>query len=278
MKKYILVLLVAVAAWAPLYIFRNYQCPFKQVLAPPVTEGKKTALPATDLSRSEDNFLNYLRLRKDVLALAEIEKILSLQPDDLSALWGKAEVLRRNYKFTESERILNRILALSPCHAPALISLSYIRYHDGKLNDALRLLKAVLDNPDLDRKDRTLAYMLMGSINAKRAAQGGLFSKIAYGTHVGGYFEKARALAADLSEVHLGLGAFYLLAPKIVGGGLDKAIQELEIAVKLTPDFATANARLAQAYKKKGDLEKYDFYLKQARGLDPENEVLKEIE
>ena len=119
--------------------------------------------------------------------------------------------------------------------------------------------------------------MLMGSINARRSSKGGFFSKLSYGTQIRRYFQKAADLAPGLSEAHLGLGSFYLKAPGIAGGNIDKAILELEKAVELTPDFATANARLAQAYKKKGDLAKFQHYLQRARELDPDNEALAEI-
>lgn len=259
MRKYIFVLLVLIAAIVPFFMVKNNSCPAKNALAPTV------------------DFLQDLKLRKDNLALAEIEKVLAVNPEDLSALWAKAEVLRRNYKFKQSEELLNRILAKYPAHTSSLISLSYIRYHNNEFETALKILKQVLKQPNLERENKALIYMLMGSINARRASLGGFFSKIAYGTHIKGYFEKAKVLAPDLSEVRLGLGTFYLLAPGIVGGDLERAIEELECAVKLTPDFATPHARLAQAYKKKGDWGKYNSYLKRAKQLDPENAVLKEI-
>jgi len=256
MKKYILALLVLIAAIAPFFIFKNTH----------------TAAQAV-----REHFFKYLRARKDNLALEEIEKMLAIDPNNLSAIWGKAEVLRRNYKFKESEELLRRVLSQDPNHVPSLISLSYIRYHDDNLRDALKLLKQVLNQPNLDRENKALAFMLMGSVNAKRSERRGLLGKIAYGMQVKNYFEKAKILAPDLSDVHLGLGTFCLFAPRMAGGDLNKAIEELELAVKLTPDFATANARLAQAYKKKGDLAKYNFYLKRAKELDSENEALKEI-
>ena len=67
------------------------------------------------------------------------------------------------------------------------------------------------------------------------------------------------------------------LSLSIVGGSLDRAIEELKCAVELTPDFATANARLAQAYQKMGDEDKFKFYCARAKELDPQNEVLEEI-
>lgn len=269
MKKYILVLIILLAGVMPLFIF-------KDKLRQPLIEQEKLVC-AIDLKTYQDNILKYLKLRQDELALKETQKLLSVKPDDLCALWAKAEILRRAYKFKESEELLKQVLAQCPEHASSLITLSYINYHDNKLSQALKILRQVLKQPDLERENEALVYLLMGSINAKRAAQGGFFSKFVYGTRVKGFFEKARFIAPDLSEVHLGLGSFYLFAPRIVGGDIDKAIEELEYAVKLAPDFATANARLAQGHKKKGNLEKYNFYIQRVKELDPENEVLKEM-
>ena len=269
MKKYILIILIAIAGIAPFFMFKDR-------LKPPLG-GKEKLYCSIQLKKCQENLLNYLKLRKDALAALEIEKILAIDPNDLCALWAKAEVFRRAYKFKESEALLKQVLSQYPGHASSLISLSYIRYHENKFEAAIRILKQVLNQPDLERENKALAYMLMGSINAKKSSTGGLFNKLAYGLRVKGFFEKAKAIAPDLTEVHLGLGTFYLLAPSVAGGNVDRAIAELKYAVELTPDFATACARLAQAYKKKGSIEKYNFYLQRARELDPKNEALGEL-
>jgi tetratricopeptide (TPR) repeat protein len=147
--------------------------------------------------------------------------------------------------------------------------------HDDKLNEAEVLIKEVLNFP-LQKDNLALAYMMLGSINARRVSKSWFLGKIKYGAQIRRYLLKAGELAPDLPEAHMTLGSFYLLAPKIIGGDLDKAILELNTAVSLAPDFATACARLAQAYKKKGNLESYNFYLQRAKELDPENEVLYE--
>ena len=223
-----------------------------------------------------DAFL-LLKNRRDKEALAIFDKILKEQPDNLGAFWGKAEVLRRDRQYAQAENILNQILKKEPQHAASLISLAYIRYKDNKLSKAQELAKQVLGGAYADKENLALAYMMLGAINSGRSARGWFFSKIRYGTQIQCYFLRAKELAPDLPEVHLGLGTFYLLAPGIVGGNLSKAIKELELAVKIAPDFATANARLAQAYKRKPDLGKYNFYVARAEALDPANEVLKEL-
>lgn len=266
MKKYILILLILVAAVVPIFVFRSE-----------LLKEKKELICILDLKTSQEELLKYLKIRKDKLAQEEVDKILSIEPDDTCALWAKAEISRRAYRLKESEELLNQVLSKYPDYAPALISLSYIKYHDNEFEEAYKTLGEVLKQPDLDRENKGLVYMLMGSINAKRASLGGFLYKVVYGFRIKGLFEKAKAIAPDLPEIRLGLGSFYLLAPTIVGGNVDRAIEELKYAVKLAPDFATANARLAQAYKQKEDFENYNFYLRKAEKLDPENEVLKEI-
>jgi tetratricopeptide (TPR) repeat protein len=221
--------------------------------------------------------LTLLRARKDKDALAIFEKVLLNQPYNLDALWGKAEVLRRDHEYRESQYLLKKVLKNNPKHAPSLISLAYIRYKDDRLNEAQKLIEKVLRGAPLNREDEALAYIMLGTINSRYAAKGGLISKIKYGTRIKGYFLKAEKIAPDLPEAHLGLGSFYLLAPAFAGGNLDKAIKELELCVKLSPVFATANARLAQAYKKKGDFKKFNSYFLRAKELEPKNEVLKEL-
>ena len=225
-----------------------------------------------------DDALVLLKSRKDNAALAIFEKVLGSEPDNLDALWGKAEVLRRKRDYKEAQTLLNNILKKNPSYSSALLSLSYIRLKEDCLKDALKLVNRALVSSRSDKENQALAYVMLGTINASRAARGGFFSKITYSMCIKGYFLKASKLAPDLPEVHLAIGTFYLSAPKIIGGNLDLAIQELEQAVRIAPGFATANARLAAAFKTKGNLEKYNYYLKRARELDPQNEVVREIE
>jgi tetratricopeptide (TPR) repeat protein len=267
MRKYTLVLLIILITAAAIFLFRGRRAPLQETLPADIT--------AKECSRE---ILQYLKARKDDLVSLEADKLLAAEPDNLCAWWARAEVLRRKYKFKDAESILLQILGRYPNHAPTLITLAYIRYHDANFSEAQNILKQVLEYKGLDNQNKALAYMLLGSINAKKSSLGGFLRKLTYGTRIRGYFEKALSLAPELTEVHLGLGSFYLMAPKIAGGDIERAVQELEEAVRLAPDFATANARLAQAYKKKGDLEKYNLYLGKAKALDPENEVLKEIE
>ena len=275
MKKYIIFILVLAGMIAGMYFFsvNKRKCP---LIAVPKL-GNREAIDREVQSASINDAFALLKGRRDNDALAIFQAILIVQPNNLHALWGKAEVLRRNRNYKASEELLNTILSENPDYIPSLISLSYIRYKQDKLSAALRLIKRALKLESLDTDSQALAYMMLGSINSQRSKKGWFLSKLTYGTHIKSYFLKARKLAPELPEVHLGLGTFYLLAPAIAGGNLDRAIEELKTAVEIAPEFATANARLAQAYKKNGDQEKYSFHHRRARELDPDNEVLKEL-
>lgn len=225
-------------------------------------------------AEAESQALDLLMARKDKEALVLFEKLLAENPRNTDALWGKGEVFRRDYRHDEAEAIFNGILKDDPRHVASLLSMAYIRFKDDDLKSAARFVNRALVSPDITSKGKALAYMILGTINSRRSQKGWFLSKLAYGTQIKGYFLKAKALAPELPEVRLGLGSFYLLAPEVIGGDLDKAVEELDFAVKLAPDFATANVRLAQAYRRKGDQKKYDLYMQKARELDPGGEDL----
>ena len=245
-------------------------CPF---IAKSTEKNLTCALPAATFKEASE----LLRTRKDKEAMALFEQILAVEPDNIDALCGKAEILRRSRSYKDSQELLNKILSRNPDYIPASLSLAYTIFQENKLDEALKIVNQILKKGCVDKDDEGLAYMLLGAINSQRAQKGWFFTKLKYGTKIQCYFLKAKELAPEQPEVRAGLGSFYLLAPPIVGGDINKAIPELEYAVKIAPDFATANARLAQAYKKKGNISKYNIYINRAKELDPGNEVFKEI-
>lgn len=236
-----------------------------------------TSFEAAPAAEEIEDAYALLRARRDSQALRIFERILSRDPGNIQARWGTAEVLRRENRFPDAERILIDNLEVDPQHPPSLLTLAYIRYKEDDLAQAGELIARALRSPQLSRQDKGLAFMLKGAINSRRSQGGWLFGKLIYGPQIKGYLLKARELAPQLPEVHLGLGTFYLLAPKIAGGNLQLAIEELRLALDLAPDFATASARLAQAYREAGNTEEYDYYIQRAKRIDPQNEVLQEF-
>jgi len=272
-KKIFFLVLIIFAAVSLFYLYSRHS----QKQTAPLPKETKQEVPKKDIKTLFCDGFYLLRIRRDKDAEEIFTEILLEEPQNLDALWAKAEILRRARRYSEAEEIINKILEKNPQHLSSLISLAYIRYKDDKLNEASGIVEKVLKSKNLDKENEALAYMMLGTINSRRSKKSWLFGKIKYATQIKGYFLKAAEIMPDLPEVHLGLGTFYLLAPAIVGGNLEKAIEELNIAYGLAPGFATVNARLAQAYKRKGEEKKYRFHLKRAQELDPHNEVLQEI-
>lgn len=277
MKKYILVTLVMIGLVGGLYLARYTG---SHVLC----KGNLTVssrFTLNELSQKESSPLEegmmLLKSRRDKEALIAIDKALSEDPANLQALWAKAELLRRSRKYQESEIILNEVLKKDPVYVPAILTLSYIKYKEDKINESQELVKQVLKMKTLNNEEKALAYMMIGAINSRSISDSWILKKVIHGLQVKASFDKAVRLAPDLPEVHLAVGTFYLKAPAIIGGNTVRAIRELETATRIAPDFAEANARLAQAYKKNGKIREYNFYIKRAKELDPENEVLKEL-
>jgi len=271
MRK-IIVLLLIIGAFAYVYTCRAYWF-LRPVTKPLDIERIQYKEPPAQLLTEG---IELLRLRKDNAAWINFSMILTGDPNNNDALWGKAEILRRKRNYKDAEEILNRIIAQEPKHTPSLLTLAYIRYKEDRLDEAQTLIAQVMQCYP-DKESEALAYMLLGALNSRRATKGGVLAKISNGTQIKCYLLKAKELAPDLPEVRLALGTFYLEAPLIIGGNLNRAFEELVATVNLAPDFATANARLAQYYRKKSDYMNYNAYRQKAEELDPENEVLQEM-
>lgn len=216
-----------------------------------------------------------LRIRQDKDAIVIIDKILESEPHNLDALWGRAEVFRRARHFKLSELIIKEILDAKPNHAKALNSLALLKYREGNLGEALSLTSRVFIVTD-NQEDNALAYVMLGLISETRPKKG-IIDRFKYGMQTKNLFLNAVSFGPRMPETHLELGSFYLAASFIEGGNLNKAIKELSYAIKIAPEYADASARLAQVYRKKGDMGKFKLYLKRAMSLDPDNEIVKQI-
>lgn len=269
MKKYRLIALILLGLFLGLYLSVKNGA-FS-------TDKSQGAKQPQGLQQIIQDGLLLLRERKDNVALVIFEKVLITQPQNPDALWGKAEALRRRHQLKEAEALLNNLIKLNPDYPAALNSLAYIKYSQGSIGQALKIISRILKIKSLDRENRALAYLTLGAINSWRATHGWPINMIQYGTQIKCYFQRAEEICPDLAETHLGMGTFFLKAPAVIGGNIDNAIKELELAIKIAPNFASANARLAQAYQKIGLEDEFSYYFNKAKKLDPQNEVLKEI-
>lgn len=89
--------------------------------------------------------------------------------------------------------------------------------------------------------------------------------------------ENARAMALDDKNpsVWASLGRQYLMAPKMFGGDVLKAIDSLERSVALDPQREETYVWLARAYKKHGDKAKAQEAVQHALTLNPDSPWIK---
>jgi tetratricopeptide (TPR) repeat protein len=223
--------------------------------------------------------LVYLGMHKDAEAQGVFEKMKTLDPSSVEAAWGEAELLRRRHELEKSDRYLQEIISAHPDFVPAYISRAYVKYLRQDFNKSVELASVVLamGREKVDTGNYMRAYLILGGGKGMIAHYGGPLSKVINGRGILAVLKKAESLRPDNAEVLFGLGSYYLLAPSLVGGNVNKALDYLERAVKTDPLRADGYVRLAQAYKKKGDREKYRDYLQQALEIDPGSELALDI-
>ncbi len=223
--------------------------------------------------------LVYLNLHKDKEAGEAFDKVLTLDPMVIEAKWGRAEVLRRQHQPQKSEELLRGVLKQSPDFPPASITLAYIRYIQMNFNAAVRLAVTVLKQGEknVDQSNHVRAHLIYGGTKGMIAHYGGPLSKIINGTAVLPSLKAAERLQPESAGVNFGLGSFYLLAPTLAGGDLERAEVYLKKAIEIDPLLADAYVRLGQFYKIKGDNVRYNKYLNKALAIDPRNELALDI-
>jgi tetratricopeptide (TPR) repeat protein len=220
--------------------------------------------------------LVYLNMHKDKEAGFIFNKILSLKPDSLEARWGTAEVLRRTHNLKKSQSMIDEILKTDPKFWPAYITLAYIRYIEMKFEGAVKLAHKVRDQgrEKVDFSNYVRAILLIAGAKGMIAHYGGPLSKAINGTAVLPNLKRAEKLQPNSAGVTFGLGSFYFLAPRVIGGSKEKAEKYLKRTIEIDPYFVDAYVRIAQLYRIKGDNSKYKEYIKKAEEIDPQNEIL----
>ncbi len=216
-----------------------------------------------------------LNLYRSEEALKYFKMVAEEDNNSIEAKWGEAEVLRRQHKLDESEKLLDSIIKENPKFAPALITLAYIRYLKMDFAKAAGYAHQVteLGAKNVDKPNFVRAYGLYAASKGMMAHYGGMIAKISNGYAVIKHLSQARNIDPDSPTVNFGFGAYYMLIPKLLGRDLDKAEEFLNKAIAKDPLFPDPYVRLAQIYKERKDEAKYEFYLNKALELDPQNEL-----
>jgi len=223
--------------------------------------------------------LSCLNEHKDDQAAAAFQKMFEADSSSIEAKWGLAEVNRRKYKTNEAKNALWTLTQSEPGFAPAFISLAYIKYNLQEYDEALKLSQTVIDlgKDKVDAANYSRAFLISAGSRGMLAHYGGPIAKLVQGLRVMPELKTAQKILPESAQVYFGLGAYYMLAPRLAGGDIKLAQVYLKKTVELDPGFADAYARLAQLYKAGGDEAKYNEYLEKALQIDPQNFLAADI-
>jgi len=120
------------------------------------------------------------------------------------------------------------------------------------------------------------AHSLLADLNGRKISLGnGMFLGPKFGPKVKEENAKAMALDDKNPRVWASLGRQYLMAPKLFGGDVTKAIESLEKSVALDGKQEETFVWLARAYKKHGDKSKAQDAIQHALTLNPDSPWIK---
>jgi tetratricopeptide (TPR) repeat protein len=207
------------------------------------------------------------------------EYVLKKYPNNMPAFWGIGEVCRRRYMQYECISILDDIIEIDPSFAPAKISKAFILYWEDKFNKVLDLCFDVLEQGEdnLDTGNRIKAHLLIAGARGRKAEKAVFFRKLDLGLGAMKHLREAKDLNPGDVGVLYAWGVFYLLAPGIIGGDMQKAEEMLMEANKVDPFFVDVYARLAQLFYKRNEIDLANYYITKAYELDSRNLLVNKI-
>jgi tetratricopeptide (TPR) repeat protein len=151
------------------------------------------------------------------------------------------------YQHTDYKAALSTLLPVSPKNGAVYALTGKAYYMDGQYRNAIICLeKAVAEDPR-----NSQYYDWLGKAYGRRAEESSFLTALPYANKTRAAFEKAAALDPSNLEALGDLFEYYLQAPGIVGGGVDKAE---EVSVRIgrlnEAEYHYTRARLAGKRKK----------------------------
>jgi tetratricopeptide (TPR) repeat protein len=160
----------------------------------------------------------------------------------------QADALLQQGKVDEAASLLQKTLAAQPDDALAHNLLCRVYYSQDMADEAIRECDLAVAHAS----DDSNYQMWLGRAYGQKASHASAFSAYGLAKKVHVYFE--RAIELNPANIHAmnDLGEFYVAAPSVVGGGLDKA---QALAAKMQPHFPSQSHRLlAMIAEQKKDL------------------------
>jgi tetratricopeptide (TPR) repeat protein len=171
---------------------------------------------------------------------------------------AQANALLQQGRVEEASTLLKQSLAAHPGDALAHQLLCRVYYAQEIADAAIQECElAASSAPSMSDNQ-----MWLGRAYGLKASHASLFNALSLAKKVCGAFERAVELDGENIRAMSDLGEFYVAAPSLVGGGLDKA---QALVAKMQPRFpAQAHRMLSLIAKKKDDMATAEAELKQA--------------
>ena len=170
-------------------------------------------------------------------------------------------------KYEEAKQIFETILDDNDDIAEAHQYLAKCLFNIGELDDAIEHGEKAVE---LDDKNPEYHFEL-GMMYAEDARDASIFRAPFIVGDIKEQFERTVELDPEHLQGRIGLAQFYLQAPGIAGGDIDKALEQAQIVV--TMDEMRGRFLLSQIYVEKEDFNKAEAELKKLEekfGEDPE--------
>jgi tetratricopeptide (TPR) repeat protein len=173
-----------------------------------------------------------LYARLSLLVAALFACCVAVRADDT-----QAELLLKQGRVDEAASTLNRILSSQAQDARAHLLLCRVYYSQDMADPAIQECERAAEDDPTDSD----AQMWLGRAYGLKASQVNMLSAFSLARKVHTAFERAVSLNPANVQAMSDLGQFYVAAPAIVGGGLDKA---QALVPKLMPRSAQKGHRL----------------------------------
>jgi tetratricopeptide (TPR) repeat protein len=144
---------------------------------------------------------------------------------------GHAIELYAAQRYTESQRILERVIAQHPKDATAHYYLGRIYLQLDDYDEAVKHCKKAVQL----QVDRAEHHFCLGRSYGEKARHGPTWQQALLAPRIRKALEKTVSLNPNHVPARLGLTHFYMRAPALLGGNLDKAYTQARILVQLAP-------------------------------------------
>ena len=222
-----------------------------------------------------------------LLAIApRVPASVSAADDPLGTLVEAARKTHDEKQLQSVKTQLEQKIAQDSSHADSYLELARVHEYLMDVYEMRKDKKAAGEAVDkaIDAAQRSIqlnnksadTHSLLADLYGRKIAYGGMFAGAKFGPKVGEENKRAMALDDKNPRVWASLGRQYLMAPKMFGGDVAKAIESFQKSLSMNPSQDETWIWLCKAFQKQGDKSKAREAVQRALTLNPDSPWVKE--